>query len=267
MLTRSPIPLYFQIANQIETKIGSGEYPAGGFLPPERDLARQFGVSLITVRGAMKSLLDKGLIERLPGKGTLVLHREARAVWELGWLSELITSVLPSRLEIVSMGLSPSPAWVAARFGLQPRAQVHEMQTIRRAVQRADEPFMTTELYHPASIGTHLRRRDFESNAAQTKLVIMTVEEKCGVSIAGARQTMTAERADRKTARLLRIQPGHPLLVVTRDYFDTTGRLVQTGLSKYRTDHYEYVLNVSRGVGRATRRLAGASNRSSAPRN
>jgi len=267
VLTRSPIPLYFQIANQIEAKIGSGEYPAGGFLPPERDLARQFGVSLITVRGAMKSLLDKGLIDRLPGKGTLVLQREARAVWELGWLSELITTVLPSRLEIISMGTSPSPAWVAARFGLQPRAQVHAMQTIRRAVQRADEPFMTTELYHPASIGTHLRRRDFESNAAQTKLVIMTVEAKCGVSIAGARQTMTAERADRKTARLLHIHASHPLLVVTRDYFDATGRLVQTGLSRYRTDHYEYVLNVSRAVGRAARPLAHGSDRSSAPSN
>jgi DNA-binding FadR family transcriptional regulator len=40
-----PRRLYRQIADQIRTLIRSGEFPAGARLPPERDLAKQLGVS------------------------------------------------------------------------------------------------------------------------------------------------------------------------------------------------------------------------------
>lgn len=246
MLSRSPVPLYFQIASALETRIAGGELPPGTMLPSEKDLARHFGVSLITIRAAMRSLIDKGLIERRPGKGTVVLEKQARAIWELGWLNDLITSVLPSRLDVLEMGNVPAPEWVVARFGLGRDALVHHMLTVRRATQRMNEPFMTTEIYHPVDLGAVLRREDFESDSAQAKLVISIVEKKTGIRIVSVRQTMSVELADKQTSKLLAINAGQSLLVVTRDYFDPVGRLVQTGRSVYRTDHYEYVLSLSR---------------------
>jgi len=249
-LVRSPVPLYFQIANQLEARMVSGEWVPGALLPSEKALASQYGVSLITVRGAMRMLADQGLISRLPGKGTVVREPNSGAVWELGWLSELISTVMPSRLELRSMGSVNASAWVAQRLGLVRGEPVHFMRTVRLAVQRDDEPFMTTDIYHPLAIGSLLRKSDFATRTAQSKLVIQTVEDRCGIKVAGVRQTMTAELANREDARLLGILTGHPLLVVTRDYFDANGRLLQTGRSRYRTDHYEYVLNVARSHGR-----------------
>ena len=60
-----PRRLYRQIADQIRTLIGSGEFPAGSRLPSERDLAKQLGEA-----GKRGSLTDRGRVWLLLGKAT-----------------------------------------------------------------------------------------------------------------------------------------------------------------------------------------------------
>lgn len=67
-----PRRLYRQIAEQIRGLIRSGEYPAGARLPPERDLARQLGVSRPSVREALIALEVEGLVEVRIGSGIYV---------------------------------------------------------------------------------------------------------------------------------------------------------------------------------------------------
>src|SRR6266545_4791402 len=77
-----PRRLYRQIADQIRTLIGSGEFPAGARLPPERDLAKQLGVSRPSVREALIALEVEGLVEVRIGSGIYVLtpsHESKRA--------------------------------------------------------------------------------------------------------------------------------------------------------------------------------------------
>jgi DNA-binding GntR family transcriptional regulator len=59
---------------------------------------------------------------------------------------------------------------------------------------------------------------------------------------------MSAEMADSDVAKQLEIKSGHPILVIDRDYFSTEGDLVQVTRSRYRLDHYQYTINVSRLV-------------------
>src|SRR5881394_2705389 len=68
-----PRRLYRQIADQIRTLIKSGEFPAGARLPPERDLAKQLGVSRPSVREALIALEVEGLVEVRIGSGIYVL--------------------------------------------------------------------------------------------------------------------------------------------------------------------------------------------------
>jgi len=74
-----PRRLYRQIAEQIRTLIRAGEFKAGGRLPPERDLARQLGVSRPSVREALIALEVEGLVEVRIGSGIYVtgVPREA----------------------------------------------------------------------------------------------------------------------------------------------------------------------------------------------
>ena len=77
--TIEPRRLYRQIAEQLRGLIGSGEYPVGSRLPPERDLALQLGVSRPSVREALIALEVEGLVEVRMGSGIYVIARRAGA--------------------------------------------------------------------------------------------------------------------------------------------------------------------------------------------
>ena len=67
-----PRRLYRQIADQIRTLIRNGEFTPGSRLPPERDLARQLGVSRPSVREAWIALEVEGLVDVRIGSGIYV---------------------------------------------------------------------------------------------------------------------------------------------------------------------------------------------------
>jgi len=73
-----PRRLYRQIADQIRTLIRNGEFPVGARLPPERDLAKQLGVSRPSVREALIALEVEGLVEVRIGSGIYVQAPGAR---------------------------------------------------------------------------------------------------------------------------------------------------------------------------------------------
>ncbi len=69
-------PLYLSIAHSLETQIVDGFYDPGDQIPTEREIAREYGVSRITARNAVKELQNKGLVVRIRGKGTFVAQPE-----------------------------------------------------------------------------------------------------------------------------------------------------------------------------------------------
>jgi len=75
--------LYRQIADQIAALIEGGEYGAGQRLPPERDLARELGVSRPSVREALIALEVEGYVEVRVGSGVYVRGRRPPAGHEL----------------------------------------------------------------------------------------------------------------------------------------------------------------------------------------
>lgn len=65
-----------RVAREIEELIGAGRLPAGAMLRGERAMAEEYGVSIDTVRRAVKDLRARGLVVTLPHKGTFVRHPE-----------------------------------------------------------------------------------------------------------------------------------------------------------------------------------------------
>ena len=71
---RSPIPLYHQLADILLERIRSGVYSPGQMIPSETGLAKEYSIGRPTVRQAMDTLVQKGLIQRKRGAGTFVKH-------------------------------------------------------------------------------------------------------------------------------------------------------------------------------------------------
>lgn len=65
---KTATPLYVQMIDILERQIVFGELEAGERLPSESELAKQFGVSIITVRNAVGELCKRGLLERKIGR-------------------------------------------------------------------------------------------------------------------------------------------------------------------------------------------------------
>jgi GntR family transcriptional repressor for pyruvate dehydrogenase complex len=123
MLTRS------EVAAQLEAEVLSGTLEVGTKLPSERELALRLGVSRPLVREALRSLVERGLVEISPGRGTFVRAAStAEAVRPLGshYLRQKIT---PRHLIEVRMIIEPAAARLAAT-----RATEAEIEALRHAV-------------------------------------------------------------------------------------------------------------------------------------
>ena len=68
------LPLYAQVENVIIGRISNGSLPPGTRLPSEDSLVQEYAVSRTTIRAAIQSLVQRGLVEIRRGKGTFVTH-------------------------------------------------------------------------------------------------------------------------------------------------------------------------------------------------
>ena len=75
-ISRAP-QVSLSIGAQIVAAIGAGDYPPGAKLPPEAELARQFGVSRPSVREALAALQFAGYIESRKGYGSVIVRTSA----------------------------------------------------------------------------------------------------------------------------------------------------------------------------------------------
>ncbi|GAB2580238.1 GntR family transcriptional regulator [Kribbella endophytica] len=70
--TNDPRPSYVQIADGVREAIDSGELAVGAKLPSGRELAKQWGVSLMTLQKAIDHLRDEGRVYAQQGRGVFV---------------------------------------------------------------------------------------------------------------------------------------------------------------------------------------------------
>lgn len=68
--------IYVQVADHIAARIEAGELKPGARLPPEREMAAEYGVAYHTIRRAMAVLRERGLIVTLMGHGTFVARQQ-----------------------------------------------------------------------------------------------------------------------------------------------------------------------------------------------
>jgi GntR family transcriptional regulator, transcriptional repressor for pyruvate dehydrogenase complex len=167
-----PRRLYRQIADQIRTLIRSKEFPAGTRLPPERDLARQLGVSRPSVREALIALEVEGLVEVRIGSGIYVLG--PRSDGEPG--SPVQSALGPFELLRARWLIESECAAWAAKAAKRPQIgaiedALQQMQSVKDKEKR--QPLAGDRLFH-------LRIAEATGNGALVLVVKMLWEERMG---------------------------------------------------------------------------------------
>jgi GntR family transcriptional repressor for pyruvate dehydrogenase complex len=165
--------LYELIVQQIEESILSGSLKPGNQLPPERELAEQFGVSRTAVREAMKTLREKGLVEAYSGRGTFVRDGTSQAVRQSFDIMVKIGQAegLVHLVEIREI-LEPQIAALAAT-----RMEEQHLATMREAVATMDRTLRDPEAYIEADLDFHLSLAE----AAANPLVLALIDSIVGL--------------------------------------------------------------------------------------
>jgi len=191
--------LYQQIADQLRDMIDRGEYGPGGNLPPERELAKQFGVSRTSVREALIALEVIGIVSVRVGNGVVVLPREetsaggeasasalqqaaSRSGWEidpeldLEISRELDDEIPPFKLLQARRLVEPETAALAAV-----NASDEQLRSIAEAFARNVEDNRNGSHTHPGDRLFHIRIAEASGNPAYLLLVSHLLGRKYGM--------------------------------------------------------------------------------------
>jgi GntR family transcriptional regulator, transcriptional repressor for pyruvate dehydrogenase complex len=159
--------LYEQIVQQVEESIDKGALKPGNQLPPERELAHQFGVSRTAVREAVKALREKGLVEAYPGRGTFVTDGTSHAIRQS--LDRMIRIGQPegsTYLAEVREILEPEIAALAAT-----RADAEDLTSMHEAVSIMDKAKRDSDAFIEADLDFHLALAEAAANPLILSLI------------------------------------------------------------------------------------------------
>lgn len=129
--TAGALPIYLQISELLIRDIAAGRLPDGTRLPPERQMARELGVAVGTLRRALAALVEKGLLERVQGSGNYIRDRaagRAESIYAMFRLELVEGGGLPTA-EVLDVTRCPKPVELP-RFGTA--ADGHRIRRLRR---------------------------------------------------------------------------------------------------------------------------------------
>jgi GntR family transcriptional regulator len=225
----SPVPLYHQAAQALERAIEDGRLPRGSKLVGELDLAEQLGISRPTIRAALKQLVDKGLLIRRRGIGTVIATKPVRrAVALTSFYDDLKESGREPATRLLDIGETVCPPEVAEQLGLGPAAPVLRLERLRVA---GDDPIALMRNFVPVGL-LGIEKEDLERTG------FYDLFRRSGIAPHVATQRVGARKAGDEEAELLEMEPGDPVLTMTRTAYDTAGRPIEYGSHSYPAETY-----------------------------
>lgn len=235
-------PYHEQILGHLLEAIQTGRLAVGARLPSERELAERYGVSRMTCRRALQELVDLGLAERQVGRGSFVAQAKVR---------QQLQGLTSFTEDMRALGLRPSSRLLAVGRRL-PDAEAQRLLGLRRGepvlylkrLRLADGTPMALEINHLPMLRLpgleELPEEVLEGSLYQL------LAGRWGRRPTRATQTLEACRAGPEQASLLGVEPGAPLLRMTRLTLDQDGVPLEFVRSYYRGDRYRFQVELRR---------------------
>ena len=212
-------PLHHQIYLVLADGIATGRYGTGELLPTEEQLGKLFSVSRITVRRAMASLQNAGLIERGAGRRTVVkplgkpLKMPMASV-----ISNIAAYGAQTVARVVEFGYVAAPAFLRERLW---DASARPVQRAVRIRSQDGQPVMHLTSYVPESLG-----RTF-SQAELDRIPMFQLLGRAGAQISAGEQIVSATLAEPVVAQRLQVKVGAALIDLRSMMVDQQGHAVE----------------------------------------
>ncbi len=234
-----PLPLYYQIKQQLKEAIEAQVLKPDEALPSERELIDLYGVSRPTVRQATEELMNEGYLYRKRGLGTFIagpkLKQELPSV--LGFTERMSRQGRVPTSRIISKGRLGSPGEnVLERLALKPNDKVYQIKRLRLA---DNEPiqFETTNL--PLEYFPKLAEIDLTNLS-----LYQFLRDEYGLSVTRLRETLEPVVLGDYESKLLEVTKGSPAMLVQISAFAADGRAIEYSQALVRGDRCQYYLEL-----------------------
>jgi GntR family transcriptional regulator len=232
-------PLYRQIKDLIVQGLQRGEWKPGDVIPSEIELAARFQVSQGTVRKAVDELSTENLLVRRQGRGTFVAtHHEERAQFRFLRLVPDDRDPVAGVSRYLECKRTRATGDIAHQLALKPG---DALVYVRRLLSFDAAPIVLDEIWLPGSL---FKKLTSERLAQYKGPLYGLFESEFGTRMIRADERIRAVAAVADAARLLKVAPGSPLLLVERVSYTYGERPVEVrrGLSVTGTYHYRNTL-------------------------
>jgi|SRR5579864_633427 len=234
--TGNGTPAYQRIQSGILELIRTGELKPGDVVESERELAKIHGVSLMTARHALTELEREGAVVRKRGTGTFVAPPKIHFNKLMSFTEQMASRGLPEYSKVLSARVIEREAEIAARLLLSPQQSLLKLERLR---QGSGEPFALETCYLSAE-----KYSGLVNAPLQRASLFSILEKQYGLQIAYADEEIDAIAAEARTAQLLSVARGSPLLRIRQVIYSASGFREIYVLGLYRADRH--VLNVRR---------------------
>lgn len=199
---------YQKIYNILKTRIQQGTYAVGSHLPSEHELCRSYEITRTTARRALQELLNEGFIEKRQGKGSIVKERRQT----LGLLT--VKGFTEAVGQDVNTTMLQKPKLVDWPEQLPFPATFEELSDDCLYFERlrgvGHLPIMLEcNWFNASDLDGFLGDKFIDDS------FFKTLSSKYFIEITGSEQELRALHADEKTASLLQIESGTPILQIS----------------------------------------------------
>lgn len=228
------IPLYHQLKEIIEEKIGSSDWKTGDKILSENELRKMYNISRNTVQKALDELVQEGILQRQQGKGTFVSKPkiEQPLTGFYSFSKVIANQGMEAKDVILDLEIKSAEYKIANKLQISQGEEVIALQRLRSA---NDEPVILETSYLPKSIVTELSREDLAKFSLYDLL-----EEKFGVIVIKAKETFEPVLIRPYEEEFLGVKAGTPGLLLDRIAYDKDGRIVEYCRSIVRGDRCRF---------------------------
>jgi GntR family transcriptional regulator len=224
------VPAYRQIQIAVESCIESGKLKPGDRVWSERELASKFRVSLMTARHALKELEREGRVERRRGAGTFVALPKIHFNKLVSFSEQVAAKGLVSHSRLLEASRGHVDEEIAACIGLPADAELLKLVRLRQADGR---PFAIETCYASAEQFPALLEQPLDRWS-----LFHTFEHQFGIPLGYADEEVDATAADARTASLLELPRGAPLLRIRQILYSKSGAPIAYTHALYRSDRH-----------------------------
>lgn len=238
------IPLYIQLKEMILQRIANGEYLPGERIPSEREMAETYKINRMTVKNAVNSLVEEGVLYKVKNTGVYVTKPKNQRMYyfkngaddtsSLGAILQLSGHTLYS--EVLEKGVVSNRKYIEYKLGMEPGEEAYALHRLRKVKDRI---IAFEYCYLPYKYFPDIDDHNFEQASLYTYM------EGVGHLPIHFEQRMVVERARRPFKKIMNLSDDEFVYAIEFIGRDADDNIVEFTRTYLRTDYAIYTFSIN----------------------